>query len=142
MSLTLLPDIEQLMSSFLGDQSEIVALVGDRVYTAVPKAPVWPLLLVRRIGGVPIVGNPLRVDQPIVQLDAYGGTKKQARDLCETARAAIQQRVQGTHATGVVASFRFGNMNWLPDQFYEPAKPRYVADVTLTVRSRDAFDLI
>lgn len=135
MTLTLLPDVEQLVVSFLSAQSELIELLeGNRIYTAIPNEPTFPLLLVRRVGGEPSVGRPLVIDQPLLQLDAYGGTKKKAHDLISTARAVIADRIQGVHTAGVVAWFDFGNLSWLPDADYTPARPRYVADVTLTVR--------
>lgn len=134
MTLTTLPDVEKLVSEFLRNQAEVSTAISDRVYTAIPNNPVWPLLLVRRIGGIPRVGRPLAVDEPLVQLDAYGGTKKQAHDLAETTRAVIAERIQGTHDEGVVSWFEFGTFAWLPDPGYTPARARYIADVTLTVR--------
>lgn len=133
MTVTLLPDIERLLSQFLRDQDEIDTLVDDRVYTALPKDPTWPLLLVRRVAGAPRLSRPLHVDAPIVQLDAYADTKAAAHELMATARAVIAERVEGTHALGVVSGVTFGSMSWLPDPSYTPARPRFVGDMTLTV---------
>ena len=134
MSVTLLPDIEALVSQFLRDQDEIVALVDDRVYTAIPNDPTWPLLRLQRVAGAPVLSRPLHVDAPVVQLDAYGGSKSQARTLIETARAVIAARLEGVHALGVVAGVTFGSMSWLPDTAYSPARSRFVADFVATVR--------
>lgn len=139
MSVTLLPDAEDIVVAFLLGQAEISDLISTRVYSAIPKDPGFPLLLVRRVAGAPRFSRPLRVDQPIIQLDAYGGTKKQARNLAATACAVIAARVSGVHdESGVVAGVVFGQFSWLPDPGYSPAKPRYVTDFTLTVRPVDS----
>lgn len=128
MTVTLLPDIEALVSRFLREQDEIVDLVDDRVYTALPSSPQWPLLRVQRVAGAPIGSRPLHLDAPVVQLDAYGGQKAAARQLIETARAVVAARLEGTHDLGVVSGVRFGSMGWLPDPTYTPARARFVCD--------------
>lgn len=133
MSVVLLPDAEQLLSGFLRDQDEIADIVAERVYTAIPKSAVFPLLLVRRITGAPRLSRPLHLDQAGLQLDAYGGSKKTAHTLIETARAVIAARIIGTHDFGVVTSYAFGPMSWLPDPAETPARARYVADVDLFI---------
>lgn len=133
MTVILLPDVEALVSRFLRDQEEISDLVDDRVYTAVPEKPTFPLLLVRRVSGAAVTSRPLHVDAAVLQLDAYGGSKSDARELAETARAVLAARLAGTHDLGVVSGVRFGAMSWLPDVDYSPARPRYVADATVTV---------
>lgn len=128
-----MPDAEALLSAFLRDQASIEALVAERVYTAVPKDPQFPLLMVRRVSGAPVGSRPLHLDAPLMQLDAYGGTKKVAQQIAETARDVIARSLEGVHAQGVVTGVSFGPMSWLPDGDYSPAKQRYVVDVTVFV---------
>lgn len=134
MTVTLLPDIERLMTSFLRAQSEVSTIVGGRVYTEVPDNPTFPLVRVRRLGGFPTLSRPLQVDAPLVQIEGYAATKGAARLLTETCRAVLAERVEGVHDTGVVAGVIFGALIWLPDEDFTPPKPRYIADATLTVR--------
>lgn len=129
----MIPDIEQLLSRFLRDQPEIDELVGERVYTALPKDPQFPLLQLRRIAGAPVMSRPLHLDAPLVQIDSYAPSKKAAHTLIETARSVIAERLEGAHDLGVVTGVRFGSMSWLPDDDYTPAKARYVADVEIFV---------
>lgn len=133
MTLTLLPDAEQLLSVFLRDQPEIASIIDARVYTAIPKQAEFPLILVRRVTGAPRLSRPLHLDQAGMQLDAYGGSKKQAHTLIETARAVIAARIEGTHELGVVTGYEFGPLSWLPDPTDSPARARYVADVDLFI---------
>ncbi len=134
MTVTLLPDIERLVTDFLRAQAEITTIVGNRVYTEIPDTPTFPLVRVRRLGGFPVLNRPLYVDAPLVQIEGYAATKGAARLLTETCRAVLAERVEGTHTTGVVAGVSFGSLIWLPDEDFTPPKPRYVSDATLTVR--------
>lgn len=140
MTVTLLPDAEALMTSFLRAQPEVSTIVGSKVTTAIPEAPTppaadnrFPRVRVRRIAGFAVLNHPLHVDAPLVQLEAYAQTKGAARLLIETCRAVLAERVIGAHATGVVSDVRFGAMSWLPDEDFTPPKPRYVADCTITI---------
>lgn len=132
MTVTLLPDVEVLVTSFLRAQPE-VATITTRVYTTIPENPTFPLLRVRRIAGFPVLHHPLHLDAPLVQIEGYAQTKGAARLLTETARAVLAERAIGTHSTGVVSDVRFGAMSWLPDEEFTPPKPRYVADCTITL---------
>lgn len=141
MTVTLLPDIEALVTSFLRAQNEVTSIVNARVYTEIPEAPAppaadnrFPLVRVRRLGGFPSLHRPLQVDRPLVQIEGYAATKGAARLLTETCRAVLAERVEGVHVTGVVAGITFGALLWLPDEDFTKPKPRYIADATLTVR--------
>lgn len=130
-----LVDAEALLSQFLRAQDEMVAEVDDRVYTVIPTKPTWPLLRLTRVGGGVAMSRPRRIDRPLIQLEAYGGSKKAAHDLIELACQLIAGRILGIHDDlGVVAAYRFGPLSYLPDNTYTPSRPRYVADVELTTR--------
>ena len=134
--LALLPDVERLVSAFLRADARMVALVGERVYTAFPQqAGNAPLLLVQRVAGEPPFSQPLVVDAAQLQLDAYGGTKLQAFELCATTRATLTELEDAVRPEGVITAVRFGALRWLPDETYTNPRPRYVFDVTLTARA-------
>ena len=138
--LTILPDAERVLSSWLREQPEIVALVADRVYTAFPaKAGSAPLVLVRRWGGEPPVPTPLVLDLATVQLDAYGGTKAQAWEVAATCRAVCAERGRGDAygPTIIVRAARFQ-----PDEIFNPPRPRYVCDLDVYVRPADALWIV
>lgn len=127
-----LPDAEALLSQFLRDQDEIDEAINKRVYTAIPAKPTWPLVIITRVAGAPILSRPLVLDNPTIQIDAYGGSKKDAHDLIELVRRIIAVRIQGVHEDlGNVTGYQFGSMSYLPDDSYAPSRPRYVADVQL-----------
>lgn len=133
MALTLPINVEALISTWLAGQAEITALVEDRVYTAIPGDPDWPLLRIHRVGGAPPFTRPLWVDRARIQFDAYGGTKAQARTLADTTRALLSERILGTHDDhGVVTAVNLGTLRYLPDDDFDPARPRYVGDAVVT----------
>jgi hypothetical protein len=135
-SLALLPDAERLVSAFLRGHARIVALVGDRVYTAYPaKAGTTSLLLVQRVGGDVPFSQPLVVEHAQLQFDAYGGPKAAAYELAATARAVLTELEGAVRPEGNVAGVRFGTVQWLPDETFSPPRPRYVFDTTMTMRA-------
>lgn len=136
MTVQTLPYIENLLSDFLQDQPEIAALVGPRVVTDLPKGisaddARWPLVRVTRVGGAPVTNQPLWLDAPLVQIEAFGGPKKITQLIAETCRAVIDLRIRGTHDEGVVTGARFGAFRYAPDDVFTPAKPRTLFLVTL-----------
>lgn len=121
-------DTERLLSSWLRARDDITAIVGDRVYTEVPNRAVFPFLRITQIAGQPVFSRPLWLDEAYIQFDAYGGPKVQARLLIDTVRQALADDLVGTHPdVGVVTSVRFGDLTYLPDDGYEPQKPRFIA---------------
>jgi hypothetical protein len=135
MTLILGVDTERLMSTFFRAQPEMTALVGDRIYTELPTQAVPPLLRLNLIGGAPVGSRPLWLDESFIQLDAYGGPKVVAREVIDTARALLwDPRFLGTHpGLGVVTCVEFVELSYIPDDGYEPARPRYVATVSVYV---------
>ncbi len=131
-----LVDVEALVSQYLRSQSEVTAYVGQRVYTAMPESKTFPLVRLTRIGGVPKMSRPMRVDSAHIQIDVFGGSKATALDTMDAIRLELSKVVDedSTQPLGVVCGVRFGPLAYLPDTTFEPAKPRYTLDVTVTVR--------
>lgn len=135
--LRLMPDAEELLSGFLRSQAEVTALVADRIYTSLPKEKVWPLVRLTRIGGSPTTApadDALLSDAPVLQVEVWGGPKKIAWLTAETIRAVVADRIVGVHTPGVVEGFAFGTARYLPDESFDPAKPRVLFDLTLHTR--------
>ena len=132
--LALVPDAERIVSAFLREQPRMQALVGDRIYTAFPaKAGSGALLLIQRVGGLPPLSVPFVVDSAELQLDAYGGPKAAAHELARTAQAELVALQGQVRPEGVVSAIALGVMSWQPDEAYDPPRPRYLVDVTVTV---------
>lgn len=125
-------DVERLMSAWLRARPEIAAIVADRVVTETPNRVVFPFLRITQIGGAPVWSRPLWLDRSVIQIDAFGGPKVQARTLIDAVRAALAEDFLGSHAgVGVVVDVQFGDLNYVPDDLWEPPKPRYAATVTV-----------
>lgn len=131
-----LVDVEALVSYYLRSQSEVTAYVGQRVYTSLPKDRTFPLVRLTRVGGVPKLSRPLHVDSAHLQVDVFGGSKATAMDAMNAIREELAKIVDeaAVQPLGVVCGVKFGPLAYIPDESFAPAKPRYVQDVTVTVR--------
>lgn len=107
--------------------SEWIRSTGVRVYSRIPAKPVYPLVVVQRLGGRPAVKQYL--DAPYVQVEVWGDGKSQVLDLAEMVRErclAIEgQIIGGMFTTGVSDAL---GLTWLPD---ETGRDRYVFAVTV-----------
>jgi hypothetical protein len=125
--LRLLPDAELLTVNALRANADLTALVGARVYTAIPAEPTFPLVRVTRIGGIPAISRHLDIAR--IQVDVWGTTKFQARTVAATAQAAIHAAI-GARAEGVLTGVDDDlGLSWQPDP--ETDQPRYVFGVAL-----------
>lgn len=146
MAVTLLPDAEKTVSAYLRARSEVTALVGDRVYTAIPNSPTFPLVRLTRVGGTPVHSRPLWVDEALIQVDVFGtvpgetgsGGRRQIHQIAETCRAALVEMADTAHDEAVVDGVSFGPFSWLPDDTYTPARPRFLFDVTVHLHVKPA----
>lgn len=136
MALVIPVDIEALVHDYLVAQADVGALVADRIYTRIPEAAKWPLIRLTRIGGLPRTLEPLWLDAPVLQVDAWGPLeddgKVKAQDLGATARAALDAMSDVDHALGVVTGVEtIADLQWAPDP--ETDRPRYLFRVQVFV---------
>jgi len=123
--------MEALVSAFLRDQPELVDLVADRVYTAIPKDATYPLVRVVQLLDTP-AGAPLYSVAFDMQVEAFGGSKADAWRIASTARALIDARLLGDYpGFGVVNGSTPGALLDLPDEDFTPAKPRWLFSSTI-----------
>ena len=128
------PDVELVVVDYLRRSGSRVAdLVGTRVYTTVPRSAEFPLLRVVRAGGGPVHDRPYHLEAATLQLDAYGGSKADARRLFDTALAELADIAQETHVGAVVTAARIGLSGYRPEADYNPPKPCYSGDVTVLI---------
>lgn len=136
MTLSILNDAERLLSLFLRQDDDISTSVGDRVYTVLPAEPTWPLIRLQRWGGSPVIQRPLVLDSVQIQIDVWGDRKKQAQDIAQLVRAVLSDRLPwGNSTEGWLTFARLGNLRYLPDDSFDPPRPRYVIDLEAFVRS-------
>lgn len=129
-------DVERLVSVALRADERVAALVGDRVWTT------WPAnastetkqaaVLLTRIGGGPPFSRPLALDSADLQVDAYDGRKHSCFALIATVLAALVDLTDLETPDGVVHGVTVSALRYVPDESFQPARPRYVADVTVT----------
>lgn len=134
--MSVLPDAEQIVSTYLRSRSEVTDLVADRVYTEMPRKAsdrVFPLVRVVRAGGGP-VGSPIFIDRVLVSCDVWGGTKYQAREIAATL-ALVLDEIAGYSAHGGYSTGSSpGVLRYIPDESFEPPKPRYLLDTVVYFR--------
>jgi hypothetical protein len=135
-SVVVLPDSERITSTFLRSRAEVTALVSDRVYTELPKRELdrtFPLVrLVRSGGGA--TGSPRFLDRAILTFDVWGGTKYEARLIAETVAAVLDDVAGYSAHDGYSTGASPGSLRYLPDDTFEPAKPRYQFDAVVFFR--------
>jgi hypothetical protein len=138
--LVVMPDVVRLVTTFLRAQPEIAALVEDRVYSIIPAARTYPLLVCNQVADVPLGDSwpglwwAVAAD---LRLSGYADTSNDARALVELARAAMKLRLPGDHPEGVVVDVRPFNLHYLPDEAVLSAGgrpiPRWTTSVTVTI---------
>lgn len=129
--LILLPNVPAITTAFLRAQPEVVDIFDDRVVTALPKNPTWPLLKVEQFTDRPITVRPLWLVAASLQISSFGGPKALAHAGAETCRAALVARFSGAYnygegKTGVISTCRCTGLRDEPDQTYTPARPRWL----------------
>lgn len=147
---TLAADAELITRTYLAGVAEVAAIVGTddrgqpRVYTVIPTAggqlapPDGAFLRLRRLPSPPRKLYRPEFDAAAMQLDAYGGSKRTANRLIETARAALSVMHLAAHTGAIVSAVEFGPMGYIPDPDLltssSNARERFVADVTVVLR--------
>lgn len=127
-------DVERIISTYLRNVPAVVALVGDRVYTELPKSGgTFPLCRLARIGGGP-TGTPAYMDVARLSVDVWGGSKFQARELTATIAAALDEAAGYSAHGGYIVGTSPGEVRYLPDETFTPTRPRYVVDVAVNTR--------
>lgn len=125
--ISVLPDDELAIVQYLRTVSQVTALVpGVRITTEMPNKPTYPLVLITRGGGQAAAWQAL--DEPMHQIDTYGNSKKQAKDVMAAVRASILAIANDTVPEAVlVSAYEEVGPAWLPDTVTVPPTPRYMA---------------
>lgn len=134
MTVAVLPDAERIISTALRASADIDALIGDRVYTSLPKGDrTFPLCRLVRIGGGP-AGTPIYIDAVAMQFDVWGGTKYEARLVAATVVAVLDGLTGYTAHGGYITGVDPGATRYIPDESFTPSRPRYVVDSVVYIR--------
>jgi len=130
---------ELLVSAFFRADPDVLAAQGDATFTVLPSGfKDWPATVVTRVGGTPAFSDPLWIDQPLIQVSCYGGSKSTAYDVAETQRAALAARDRLPFTVAGVGRLdcvlRFGGIRDVPDPSWDPARPRWIWEFTCQTR--------
>ena len=120
------PDDELAVIEYLRGLTQVTALVpAASITTQLPPSPVYPVVLIQRIGGQMIWPA---LDEPAIQVDVLGVTKVAAKTLMMVIRAALLAIANDIVPAAVLASaYEEVGPSWLPDTIPIPPVPRYVA---------------
>lgn len=121
------PDLEAVAAAAL--RTAAIAGLDTRVYSSVPTSPTFPLITVQRIGGIPAVREYL--DTANLQIDVWGGSKSEIRDIAARARVVLLE-LAGTLVTSPVRAWISAvedvlGLSWQPDQL--TGRDRYLFGV-------------
>lgn len=137
-------DVEVVARRWALGNPAISAVVGNRVATSLPADPIFPFLVVVRVGGAPLAGRDYLEDQAQIQWDCYGAKGDNKPDWAaasEAARTLVQEahnfqgkvnmsdggyaKIDGMQVTGGPRRFPEIDTGWA----------RYVVDMIVYVTS-------
>jgi len=114
------PYAEGLVAQWLRDNM-VENDIGQRVYSSLPHDPVWPLIMIKQIGGSGI--RSYWINLPMIQVEAWGNNKTEAWKVIEEARRAVYRMTgqlflatDGYPDDGVITDVNdIMDVTWLPD---------------------------
>lgn len=130
------PDVEKLTGTYLRGDSDVIALVDDRVGGKHPRATDTPWVKIVQIGDSVIGNRPVHLVAVNLQIDCYGGEDEytahgEASELARTIRQSLSVMADDTHTGAVVSDVKFGPMSRVPDTAFEPARERFILSATV-----------
>jgi hypothetical protein len=108
-------DVEVIVSTFLRDDPNVKALVGDRVYTDLPHERTYPLVQFQRTGGGYLTGQPYWLESAVLTFQIFGGTHKQAQAIASTCLSAMASGLRGAYPQGCITAVRETELIYEPD---------------------------
>ncbi len=119
-------DAELAVISYLCTIPQLTTLcAGSRIATTLPARPVYPAVLVTRVGGNEIWPA---LDVPVISVDVYGTDKANAAAVMATVRGALLAIASDTVAGCVlVSAVEESGPQWIPDTIVPVPVPRYNA---------------
>lgn len=128
-----MPDTENGVREWL--RAQAVVGVGTHVFFGIPSnVPEGAFITVSRIGGGPVAGSTLPLDEARLSLHVWAPTKKEAADAMTEVVAAVNDIEEEPLGASVYAYG--GNVDsvlWQPAA--DTDRPRYIVDVTITARA-------
>ena len=136
MTLSILPDTERLVRSYLAQVTDITALVGTNISTEQPGTLPAAWITFTRLASPSYDKLPEAMDVARFQFDAWATDKATASTIARTLRAALRASTNYTLATvGTLGGCSIvTDIAWQPDDSRTPPIPRYVLTVDVYAR--------
>jgi hypothetical protein len=131
--------MEKIFVDYLGGDSAIEAIVGDRIATKTPRTLDAPWVRISVLADPP--AGKSSADHNIafyVQLDCCAGkkgTQVDANLLARSVRASLGEMPQQEHADAVVSGVKVEGSRPMPDDTFEPTMDRYIVTATVWAHS-------
>ncbi|QXJ19610.1 DUF3168 domain-containing protein [Actinomadura graeca] len=116
-------DVLRLITSFLRADPAVAEILGERIYTVLPKDKTFPLCRVMRFGGA-FTDSSAWLDRADLQLDVWADRQAQVSDTARCLVEALVWRLPGSRPGGVVTDSRLTIFAADLDPEYEPVKHR------------------
>lgn len=134
------PDIEGALRTYLRADTDLAALISNRVFFGVPRdsTDAFPLVMITRIGGGQ-TSSEVPLDNALIQFDVYGkkseesgGGRKAVTDIALALRKALSTIRGRTRLDSTVVAFGVV----VSSQVFSPLpgddRPRYLMTVTVS----------
>lgn len=130
MAVRLLPSVEILTVAHLRASEDVAVIAGSRIGTEL-YAGSDPAVWLTLVSGEERVDNHLVA--PLIDVRSYATDKGTADRLARTVHAVLHD-MRGSHAQGVVTDIGTVSLPyWMPDEGFEPPRPRYVGSYSITL---------
>lgn len=141
-----LPDVEGGVRDYLRGFPDVAAIFDQRVFFGIPAKPVWPLLVVQRVGGTDDPSE-AALDLALVQIDVWGRlysdddatAKGGDKAQCDAGRRAVRKAfrsIRGAtalNATTVAYGAVVQSDPFRPDP--DSDRPRYALTASIAARA-------
>ncbi|GAA4908046.1 tail completion protein gp17 [Streptomonospora salina] len=127
-------DALRLLTDALRADAALAGLVGDRVYTVLPKDKTFPLIRVVRWGGDLDTRIPglVWLDRADFQIDAWATRQLQVYDVARCCVEALVERLPGRRPGGVVTASSVTSLATELDADFTPVLHRARIQATVT----------
>lgn len=131
MALELSADVEGALRTWLRTQTDLTALVSQRIFLGIPKDTVlYPFVTLSRVGGGDD-GSDNPMDLPVVSFQVWASNRTSAELTTRTLRGVLRELRSTLIDTGVRCSHIATQSFFQPDP--ESNKPRYIVSAQLAV---------
>lgn len=129
-----LPNTEALVRWWLLGDAGIKTATGGRVYAGdMSSTSAMPAVRLSRFGGSPAVSRPLVLDEADLQVDVWAASKLAAFDIVADVMHRLSE-LDGERTPFGSATTDVGALRYVPDDVFDPPRPRYLVDVTVWAR--------